>query len=186
MFLRAGYYGRAAAPPADAVPDGPAALDPSEWPLPIAVTRTVGPATLNPPIVTLTEDNTTSDHGVSMYGNTTVYGPKANFKFYLRAGTRRYLSICALLSSPGAIINIDTVSWTIANSFPASATIDSMTLTNLGNGDYLLDVTVTCPAAAASLSFVSGAPDDVAAYRPSYTGNGSTILVRRVDVSTVP
>jgi hypothetical protein len=151
----------------------------------VGATRSVSDASLNPPVVAITEDVSAGDHCIMQYGNNDAYGPVVNFKFYLRAGTRQYLSVCALLQSSGAVINVNTVSWAISNYYLSGCTLNAITLSDLGNGDRLLDVTLTYTAPDINLCIIGGAPDATAAYRPAYTGNGSTLLIRRVDLATL-
>jgi hypothetical protein len=167
------------------VPDGAGNTDPAGWVSLLGATRTVGDASLNPPLVTFTEDTGTSAHLASPAGVGGNHGPTVNFKFYLRAGSRRYLMVCPLILSSGAVINIDTQTWTISGHTMFTAVLNSMTLTNVGGLDWLLDVTMTFETVNLNYTEFAGAPNATPAYRPSYLGDGSTFLIRRADITTV-
>jgi hypothetical protein len=189
MFQRAGYYGRAAAGVPDAVPDGAATADPAQWVI-TGLTRTVGGAELNPPLVTLTENTSNSEHRI--YWNTSggTMGPNFRARYYFRAGTRRYVQFINSLGGgviyAGVSVDTQATPMVIVNSGTAgAATLTSSTLTDLGNGDWLLELihnqSATYNFCAVHGALTAGAPT----FNGPYLGTGFTILLRRVDFATV-
>lgn len=189
MFLRAGYYGRTVIPPpVDGVPDGGAAITSPTWFM-SGLTRAEGGAELNPPLVTMTETVGAGVHYAYIDGAFNS-GPIIRTRAYLRAGTRRYISVVPGLNALYVVFVIDTQTWTITQqtAVGAGVTITSASLTDLSNGDYLFDATtVHSNVNSSNVSMFQGAATATGIdWGTSYTGNGSTILVRRFDSDTLP
>jgi hypothetical protein len=185
MYLRAGYYGQTAGGGGgDGVPDGGETVPGWQHD---GVTRTVNNTT-NPPTVTLTESTANAAHGINDLALQGSLGPILNAKIYLRAGTRRYvgISINADAGGHGGNFVIDTQTWTIAAQAAsgAGANIISASLTDAGNGDWLFETTINCVNAGVSYSALYGQIDTVPVYKPSYLGDGSTLVLRRLDLVT--
>jgi hypothetical protein len=82
---------------------------------------------------------------------------------------------------------VDTVNWTITDQTTVGgATIFSASLSDLGGGDHLLDTVSLFPAAGNNGTAIQGSPAATGiSWGLNYTGDGSTILVRRADLETV-
>jgi hypothetical protein len=179
-------HSKAAVAGPDAVPDGPAAITGAEW-LVGGVTRTEGGSELNPPLVTLTENTATSGHGIQRNAVGSI-GPTVRTRAYVRAGTRRYIVIAPSTASSAVMMTIDTQTWTVTEAaVQAAAYLLSVAITDLGNGDRLVEVISRHGSAEADWSAFHGAPAATGgtAWTLSYLGDGiSTILIRRIDVET--
>ena len=189
-FLSAtALFSRTAVAPADGVPDGPAATPPPDW-IANGVTRTVGGSELNPPLVTVTEASTTAEHN-HYKNNIGSIGPTIRTRYYIRAGTRRYVVLSPCTTTHWVAVVLDTQTWTFTGSEGrngAGACIHSISVTDLGGGDKLVEIICTLGSAASGeWTAIHGAPaaSGGEAWSYSYLGNGSTILIRRIDVDTV-
>jgi hypothetical protein len=168
---------------ADGVPDGAAACPTSAWTLQ-GLTRAES-GTLNPPLVTYTETIGAGNHWTYNNGGTAL-GPNVRTRFYLRAGTRRYVVIVPTVSTRWVAVTVDTVGWTLTHQATSSATINSATLSDLGNGDRLVDINSSHGLTEFNRSSFHGSlASNTSNQILSYTGDGSTIIIRRLDVEAV-
>lgn len=140
-----------AAPAGDNVPDGVAALD-TGW-LANGLTRTVGSTGANPEHVTLTETTANSKHEIYRNGQAGWGTGNRRIRLYYRLqGTMpSHVGLYAGDGTHGLAAVISTSTNTVtASSGSGGATLTAATVTDLSNGDYMLEITGNFASAASA------------------------------------
>lgn len=94
---------------------------------------------------------------------------------FLKAGTRRYVSVAVGAYDNGFGIVVDTQTWTLGNSVTVgTSTYSSSSITNVGSGIYRVSVTGVLNTTTAYLAVNSSNVSNPTSFAPTFVGTSST------------